>query len=528
MFNLIPTLLSVFIALSLMPIAVHWLDSGAAKTQAYTAASQERALVDAIKSYVRDNYQAIVTATAGGPQTTPLSALQAAGYLSPSVSIANPYGQQWSMAIYQPSTGVLEVLATTSGGREIAQDMIASIAAQVGQEGGFEPHSAGPYAASAGDAIGSYGGWKVPVSSFGLTPAPGHLAAFLYYKNGAQSSDYLYRVQVPGQPQLNTMETDLSLGGHDIASAGNITAQTEQLAPGNALKIGGNYLYGDASNAAIRTSGSFYIQTQNGSSAADIAEVKNVQSSGTVSAVNLSTGANGLWANSSGNTWVNSLFQRGALIAKATATLGSSCSVPGGWSTMAAGDSAGDLLVCKSGTWQKLGGGGNQLITKKNFLSLFAGHTASDPRTGALMFYIASDGTLFDNPSISGNTVTWTHIECNLLQTGTCVPGDVAGYNNNRDYWANLNGISWTVTWGNSTDESTRFFAMWDDPIRVSGCGWRSVVIRVFTGYTYRREPFYVTLPPPWVDEGRVDRRYREWRRPNYSTTQAPRFQCNV
>ncbi|WP_139113626.1 shufflon system plasmid conjugative transfer pilus tip adhesin PilV, partial [Acidithiobacillus thiooxidans] len=177
-----------------------------------------------------------------------------------------------------------------------------------------------------GEACGAYDGWSVTTSGY-QNIQPGHFAALLAYSNGQLQSDYLYRVAVPGQPQLNTMQTNLNMGTNSVNNADEVNAQSETLAAGDpngqygALQIGNNYYYGDSSNAAVRTPGGFYVQNQNGSEPASIDEVDNVNASGNITTpatvqggyvnstgdVNAQSaltvdGGNAWWANNAGNS----------------------------------------------------------------------------------------------------------------------------------------------------------------------------------------------------------------------------------
>ena len=104
--------------------------------------------------------------------------------------------------------------------------MLPELAAQIGQEGGFQPVATGLYLGDGGDAIGAFGGWKVPVTDFGLTPQPGTPSALVYFNSGTVSSTYLYRVAVPGNPQVNTMQTNLNTGGNAVTNTGTVQFTT--------------------------------------------------------------------------------------------------------------------------------------------------------------------------------------------------------------------------------------------------------------------------------------------------------------
>ncbi|AIA55725.1 hypothetical protein Acaty_c1866 [Acidithiobacillus caldus ATCC 51756] len=83
-----------------------------------------------------------------------------------------------------------------------------------------------------------YSGWKVPTSGFNAQP--GHLAALIEYSNGQIQNDYLYRVSVPGQPQLNQMQTNLDMGNNNINNAQNVNVNDDVTLGNPGSAQGGN------------------------------------------------------------------------------------------------------------------------------------------------------------------------------------------------------------------------------------------------------------------------------------------------
>ncbi|HEC94056.1 MAG TPA: hypothetical protein ENI56_01635 [Candidatus Kaiserbacteria bacterium] len=111
---------------------------------------------------------------------------------------------------------------------------------------------------------------------------------------------------------------------------------------------------------------------------------------------------------------------------------------------------------------------GPQLVTFANFISTYGGHTASDPATRALKYYIDMSGNLWTGPvNLGGGKMKWQTKKCNLLHTGTCRYAD--------DFWPSQSGISYVI--GGSTD--TRGFTIWDSPTKVKNCSnkiiWQGV-----------------------------------------------------
>lgn len=182
-------------------------------------AGQFRQILNAVKSYVQSNY-----ATATGAVT----ATELAAYLPPNVTLTNPYGQQWNIEVAHDSTGALQALVYSSGGTAIPERLAPEIAAETGAEGGFVPYAGQYGSATSTTAIGAYGYWNLNLNSYNVSPGAGHLVGLLTFgADGALDNSYLYRVNVPGDTNhtLNTMQTNLNMGSHNITNA-----QTVQVA----------------------------------------------------------------------------------------------------------------------------------------------------------------------------------------------------------------------------------------------------------------------------------------------------------
>ena len=356
--------------------------------------------------------------SATSPATITVSMLQNTGYLPNAFGATDPYGQTWQVQVLQPAPGQLQALVLTQGGTQIGQTQAPMIAAQAGAQGGFVPYNGQYGTLNSSIAQGAYSGWQVSLSNY-ANPGPGHLAALLYFNNGNLQNDYLYRVAVPGQPQLNTMQTNLNMGNNSVNNANEVNAQSETLAGGTpngqagSLQIGSNYYYGDSTNAAVRTPGGFYIQNQNASGPADISEVNNIYAANQIHAMGTSNAdlppgwgggmttwdlyANGTigsgppgqqpqaWMNDFANGGFGNGGQfdvntpsngsyiygtNGYLTASDTLTAGSRVilgtafgSANIGWGCSPNGEIAanangsGQILACQGGTWQAMGGG---------------------------------------------------------------------------------------------------------------------------------------------------------------------------
>ncbi len=307
------------------------------------AAQQLHAITDAAQAYVianAANVQTIVngsgsltlcvpstpgTCPAGQPDLTQ-------GYLPLGFRPQNPYGQSWSVIVGKDVNGNLEALVESSGGTPIDGTNIARIAAEGGASGGMVGGGAGVYSVagcSTGFACGAYAGWQLALNAPFTNPGAGHLVSLLDFNGAgtALNSDYLYRVTVAGHPELNAMQTDLSMTdtsgvAHNITGAANVTAsgtvQAATVAASSALSAGTGFTANSAGSVTAST--------------------------------NLAVGS-GFTASSAGAVSVKNSI---ALGTSAGATPGGACSPNG---LMAANaDGSGQILSCQFGAWVPIGG----------------------------------------------------------------------------------------------------------------------------------------------------------------------------
>lgn len=228
---------------------VTWVDQGIQNVRVAATSSQMLQFDNAATQYIQDN-AATLAATTGPGAASSVSAttLVNAGYLPQGFSNTNPFMQTWELQVTQPVSGQLQGLVTSQGGTAVpTANELVKIAAQVGAQGGFIP-----YANQAGStmqptaAYGAYGAWQAPMGGY-TNPGSGHLASLLSFNANAGNAEYLYRLQVPGHPELNAMQTNMSMTdvggtqhsitGASLVSAGTLTATTAgtQAAPSAAL-----------------------------------------------------------------------------------------------------------------------------------------------------------------------------------------------------------------------------------------------------------------------------------------------------
>lgn len=220
-------LFAVIVGLTFIPTLSSYTQTANDNTRAATTSQQQKKLIDASSAYVQQyssNIQSVASATTPAIITVPM--LQAVQLLDSSFSATNPFGQTWQTQVLQPSAGNLQALVMSYGGTAMTDKVASKIAGLVGAQGGFIPkNDSGAFAGGAGTAYGAYSGWTMPTANY-TSISGGHLASLLTFNNGQLTSNYLYRNSVPGQPNLNRMNTAIDMAGNNINNAGTVSAAT--------------------------------------------------------------------------------------------------------------------------------------------------------------------------------------------------------------------------------------------------------------------------------------------------------------
>lgn len=208
-------LFAIFVGTLIIPKFAEYQKASNDNARAASTAQQQKQLNAAATTYIQQNSVAIqAIATPTTPAVITVAMLQASGVdlLPAAFSATNPYGQTWQVQVLEPTLGNLQALAmsiTTAGETLLIDKQATKVATIVGASGGFIPQNdSGIYAGGAANAYGAYSGWTISTSGY-TSVAGGHLAALLTFNNGQLQSNYLYRNAVPGQPQLNQMNTPL-------------------------------------------------------------------------------------------------------------------------------------------------------------------------------------------------------------------------------------------------------------------------------------------------------------------------------
>lgn len=234
-FTLIEVLAAVTIMAILFPAMMTLMNLGSSKARQRTAAEQLKQVHRAATEYIQANYATLQgTATASNSVSVSVADLKTGSYLPATFQTTNPWNQTYTLYVTQPSADNLQGLVVTSGGTghtaahpEFGNRIIPEAAAMAGAIGGYFPTGDIPGQA-AGVVQGAYGGWQFALAGTDIpNPGGGHFAALAYFSAGTLANDYLYRVEIPGHPELNTMSTHLymagnriNMGGGDVGGAG--------------------------------------------------------------------------------------------------------------------------------------------------------------------------------------------------------------------------------------------------------------------------------------------------------------------
>lgn len=329
------------------------------------AADQQRTISEAQAKYLKDNFSTVLAnATATVPVQITVQMLINTNYLPAGFSSTNVFGQTILGLARKPNPNQLEVIVVTTGGQTIPEMGIRAIAENLGGPGGFISTT------NPNIVQGVRGGWQVTLSNYAIAPGPGHTASALFLMDGTLANDYLYRNAVPNHPELNTMNTDLGMGNHNINNAGaitasgNVTTNSDVTARNITASASVN---GATANIAGETYTGGWFRTRGdtgwysekwggGIYQADPDWVRIYNNKGLATSGSLVGGQVVAFGNmtATGRISTNEFLSVGGVAAE-----GSNCSD----STLIAKKSNGDALTCTDGKWKSSGGDSNGVGT---------------------------------------------------------------------------------------------------------------------------------------------------------------------
>jgi hypothetical protein len=361
--QILGALFAVLIGIISLPQYLNFQNQSNENTVAAGTAQQAKFFNSASIFYIQQystTLQATATATTPALVTVPM--LKAVNLLPTAFNATNAYGQTWQLEILQPSAGNLQAFAMTTGGTALTDKQAKKIADLIGNQGGFIPQNdSGIYAGGAATAQGAFAGWSQPTANY-TSIAGGHIASLLSFNNGQLTDNRLYRNLIPGQPQLNQMNTPLIMASTQTAGSACSTV-------GAIAQDGTGALLGCISPAMTwQSQGSAYWKDPVATKAALDAITCNASISWQTRVVESPTTGSGpraytcngaswqpLAVDDTGNLTVPGLLTVGKLYLQKVAVAGTACNpaVDGNFAL----DSSGITLTCQAGVWSYPSGG---------------------------------------------------------------------------------------------------------------------------------------------------------------------------
>ncbi|WP_031485720.1 shufflon system plasmid conjugative transfer pilus tip adhesin PilV [Maridesulfovibrio frigidus] len=237
-FGLIEVLAGLLIFMLMLPMLADMMDRGMESIKQHSVSDHLASIMDAAASYTKENYDELITSsTATGATQITMDQLRTGEFLSSGFKDLNGWGQRYGIYVLEPTASDLQVLVLTYGGRtysdksrKFSSAIVPATAAMIGGAGGYIPIGDLP-GQSATELRGSYGGWTVNLASTDIPiPAAGHIGGRAFLREEDIGKDFLYRVEVPGHPELNEMSTELDMTDHAIEGVKEIKFEEHTLA----------------------------------------------------------------------------------------------------------------------------------------------------------------------------------------------------------------------------------------------------------------------------------------------------------
>lgn len=189
--------------------------------QIYAAAAGEfQDLLSATNKYVSANNSQLASWVPAGGTWLDLNTLIANNLLPPGFSSQNPFGQVWGVYLRQPQSGQIQAIVLSSSGTALALPALTAVAGMAGSQSGFVPPDNVLPSINSGMAVGNMGKWRMSLAGL-PNPGSGHFYGLGTSASNTQyNNDYLYRTNISGHPEYNTMNATLNMGGNDINNAG--------------------------------------------------------------------------------------------------------------------------------------------------------------------------------------------------------------------------------------------------------------------------------------------------------------------
>ncbi|WP_419783932.1 shufflon system plasmid conjugative transfer pilus tip adhesin PilV [Maridesulfovibrio sp.] len=228
--GMMDALAALLIIAMMLPMLGDMMDRGFQHIDEQNVSSHLAAVLDAASGYAKEHYPDLISSsTASSATTVTMDQLRAGNYLPSGFQNRNAWGQRYGIYVLEPNAEDLQVIVLTYDGRtstaknkRFGTASAPSAAAMVGGSGGYIPTGDLP-GQSPTELRGSQGGWVVNLAGTNIPiPSPGHIGGRAFLREGELRQDFLYRVEVPGHPELNEMSTELDMTDHAIENVKEI------------------------------------------------------------------------------------------------------------------------------------------------------------------------------------------------------------------------------------------------------------------------------------------------------------------
>lgn len=221
-FTMIEVMGAMLIMAMLFP-GLAWLwQKGSIEMRKRAVAEHFITVTRGVEKYINQNHAALLAASSAtnGPVIS-LADLRAADCLSDMTQDFNAWGQEYHITTRLTQEGDIAAAIITTGGRSVSANDSAFANVTVPETAALAKIGFIPVEPST-LVRGPYGSWEFALADFNLTGEPGHLALLTSLDSQALKQDYLYRIAVPGEPQLNAMQTTLDMTDHAIRGVGEV------------------------------------------------------------------------------------------------------------------------------------------------------------------------------------------------------------------------------------------------------------------------------------------------------------------
>lgn len=229
--TLVEAVAAIGIMAGMMVLAVTVSNSYTDDATDAVTAQQVKTFGEAARAHINANQAALLAgSTATIPAVVTGPDLIASGVLSAGTSTVNNRGQTMCLQVLQPSPGKLEGMVVAHGGDALDDITARKVAKLIGAAGGAV------LAEDVTKFFGTQGGWSMPLGGYGVRdcgsaviaggPGAGRNVMALWAGGDNTATAFLYRDAIAGQPELNTMNTNIDMGGYRILNLQSVAIDT--------------------------------------------------------------------------------------------------------------------------------------------------------------------------------------------------------------------------------------------------------------------------------------------------------------